>query len=430
MNKQAMRDSIKNMKADVIDQRYIDPKISACMIVLDEGMMIHNVLESVAPFVDEIIVCDTGSEDNTVEEIEKAQKSIVFGDKIKLFTDYKWNDDFSEARWHSINKATHDWIFIVDGHEVIEGNPDFLREEIKNSAKHKVFPHGYRMPFYDIRNNKVFSKSYTNTRLLLRDKLELKEPIHNQILVKTHQYIESGKVLHVGYGENNPKVIERRNKRNKQTRELLEKRISELRSNKKNWDDEDKKSYGYMAHQLALLLDGFFHEYKRAEHYYKTAIRYKKYFSPDVANNTYSGYVRLLAKQDRNDEMIKTAFDALAEYKYNVDIHYILGMRSFELQQWQNSIIALSNYFHSLCEQQRNETICYHEKDVNIAAYTLLIQHMANGIVPNANVFENVKKYAGAYSFETRVLVNYMFGTVEHEKEKANEAGRANENPE
>ena len=76
MDKQALLNSIKNTKANVVDNRYIDPKISACMIVLDEGMMIYNVLESVAPFVDEIIVCDTGSEDNTVEEIEKAQKSI------------------------------------------------------------------------------------------------------------------------------------------------------------------------------------------------------------------------------------------------------------------------------------------------------------------------------------------------------------------
>ncbi len=86
-------------------------KISACLIVKNEKDHIKDVLSSLAG-IDEIVVVDTGSIDNT------AQIAGNFTDKV--FTDYQWQDDFAAARNHALTKCTGDWILSIDGDEILE----------------------------------------------------------------------------------------------------------------------------------------------------------------------------------------------------------------------------------------------------------------------------------------------------------------------
>ncbi len=86
-------------------------KISACLIVKNEKDHIRDVLSSLAG-VDEIVVVDTGSVDNTVE--------LARGFTDKVFTDYTWNDDFAAARNHALSKCTGDWVLSIDGDEALE----------------------------------------------------------------------------------------------------------------------------------------------------------------------------------------------------------------------------------------------------------------------------------------------------------------------
>jgi glycosyltransferase involved in cell wall biosynthesis len=60
--------------------------------------------------VDEMIIVDTGSTDTTRDIAE------VFGAKV---FDFEWNDDFAAARNHSLEKASGDWILVMDADEVI-----------------------------------------------------------------------------------------------------------------------------------------------------------------------------------------------------------------------------------------------------------------------------------------------------------------------
>lgn len=70
--------------------------------------MLARCLESVKG-ADEIIICDTGSTDKTIEVAQK------FTDKI--YTDFKWCDDFAAARNHAKSKATGDYILSIDADE-------------------------------------------------------------------------------------------------------------------------------------------------------------------------------------------------------------------------------------------------------------------------------------------------------------------------
>ena len=85
-------------------------KISLCMIVKNEELLLQKSLFAVAPYVDEIIVVDTGSTDRT--------KEIALDYKAKVY-DFPWCDDFSAARNFSLWQAAHDWVLVLDADEVI-----------------------------------------------------------------------------------------------------------------------------------------------------------------------------------------------------------------------------------------------------------------------------------------------------------------------
>jgi GT2 family glycosyltransferase/tetratricopeptide (TPR) repeat protein/2-polyprenyl-3-methyl-5-hydroxy-6-metoxy-1,4-benzoquinol methylase len=87
------------------------PAISLCMIVRDEEAHLADCLQSSRPFVDEMVVVDTGSTDRTMEIAKE------MGAKVHQFP---WQDSFSAARNASIEHATGDWIFWMDADDVID----------------------------------------------------------------------------------------------------------------------------------------------------------------------------------------------------------------------------------------------------------------------------------------------------------------------
>ncbi len=78
------------------------------MIVLNEEASIEACLTSVQNFVDEIVVVDTGSTDNTVS-IAKAAGAIV--------QSIPWPGDFAPARNAALELVKGDWILVLDADE-------------------------------------------------------------------------------------------------------------------------------------------------------------------------------------------------------------------------------------------------------------------------------------------------------------------------
>ncbi len=84
--------------------------LSLCMIVRDNEDTIGDCLESIFPWVDELVIVDTGSTDHTPEICRK------FG--ARMF-EFPWCDDFSAARNASLEPARGEWIFWMDSDDVI-----------------------------------------------------------------------------------------------------------------------------------------------------------------------------------------------------------------------------------------------------------------------------------------------------------------------
>ncbi|MFB9329875.1 glycosyltransferase [Paenibacillus aurantiacus] len=93
--------------------------LTLTMIVKNESQHLDRCLKSVVHLVDELVIVDTGSTDNT--------KEIALGYGAKVF-DYVWSHNFSDARNFALQQSTGDWNLVLDADEyVVEAS----REEVE-----------------------------------------------------------------------------------------------------------------------------------------------------------------------------------------------------------------------------------------------------------------------------------------------------------
>ncbi|MBI4440728.1 glycosyltransferase [Candidatus Woesearchaeota archaeon] len=95
------------------------------MIVKDEESFLEECLLSVKGYVDEVIVIDTGSTDKTVD-VAKKHGAKVFS--------VLWQD-FAQARNAALEKATGDWILVLDADERIAPEDLLKIRELTTNAK-------------------------------------------------------------------------------------------------------------------------------------------------------------------------------------------------------------------------------------------------------------------------------------------------------
>jgi glycosyltransferase involved in cell wall biosynthesis len=94
--------------------------ISVFIIALNEADRIGSTVESVRGWVDEIIVIDSGSEDDTVQVAEKLGARVLYN----AWPGYGLQKRFGEEQ------CRNDWVLNLDADEVISHN---LKEEILSS---------------------------------------------------------------------------------------------------------------------------------------------------------------------------------------------------------------------------------------------------------------------------------------------------------
>ncbi|MDP1830860.1 MAG: glycosyltransferase [Geothrix sp.] len=85
--------------------------LSLAMIVKDEARHLGHCLASVKDLVDEMVIVDTGSSDDTVAIAR------TFGARVPFFP---WRHDFAAARNESLRHCTGDWVLILDADEAVD----------------------------------------------------------------------------------------------------------------------------------------------------------------------------------------------------------------------------------------------------------------------------------------------------------------------
>ena len=129
-------------------------KISASMIVKNEEACLEKCLESIKG-LDEIVILDTGSTDKTCEIARKYTNKVYENE-------YKWNDDFAEARNLSKSKCTGDWMLTIDADEWLEkGGVEKIREAVSSNNKNSV---DFRVVSSDGKTTHYQPRLYRNTK--------------------------------------------------------------------------------------------------------------------------------------------------------------------------------------------------------------------------------------------------------------------------
>lgn len=316
------------------------------MIVKNESKYIEKVLQSILPIQEhidsEIIILDTGSTDNTVEIVKKYTNNVYF---------QEWNNDFATMRNKSISYAKGEWLFILDGDEVIT-NPESLINLFK-LEKEKEF----NSLFVNIRNIvndleekftiNIIPRIFRNTK-----KFKYIGTVHEQPLLESPSTFLELTLDHYGYLSSDKELMERKFVRNS---ELLKKELEK---------DPDNI---YYLHQLYCTF-GMYKKYDEALIYarkaYETAKRKKVKLSSVMY--VYSDLVTALFNKGQIDEIEKLCKEAIKAKDGLMDFYYYLGKVQMLQNKYKESIKSYEKYL----EIQENYKLG-HTVDTTITNYTL-----------------------------------------------------------
>ena len=107
-------------------------KISACILAKNEEENIAECIRSVKPYVDEVIVVDNGSTDNTGEIAESLGSIVLDGSNLLL----------DSARKLYMEKAKYDWILILDADERFGKLGEVSLKEFLSRIKDNIWGYG------------------------------------------------------------------------------------------------------------------------------------------------------------------------------------------------------------------------------------------------------------------------------------------------
>ena len=177
--------------------------ISVCIITKNEAENLKKCLEALKPYPFEIVVTDTGSEDDSLE---------VAGQYTDHVYEFEWINDFSAARNFCISRATHDTILSLDTDEFLRPlDWEALQEAIENHPKHlgaiELFS------YFDGANGETKQQISRLERLFDRRHYHFINPIH-EVLVPLGDTVPASYdapvcVDHVGYQGSKEKLKEK-----------------------------------------------------------------------------------------------------------------------------------------------------------------------------------------------------------------------------
>ncbi len=144
--------------------------ITLCMIVKNEESSLELCLHSIASYMDEIVIVDTGSTDATREI------ALRYTDKVY---DFQWVNDFSAARNFAIEKAGNEYILAIDADEITEEiNMDGIRKLIEAAPGGigrllciNEFTRSDTTYQYSERINRLFSKKYYQYKGIIHEQV-------------------------------------------------------------------------------------------------------------------------------------------------------------------------------------------------------------------------------------------------------------------
>jgi glycosyltransferase involved in cell wall biosynthesis len=151
-------------------------KVTLCLIVKNEGLVLEKCLKSIVQIADEIIIVDTGSNDDTIAISKR------FTDKVYNF---EWIDDFSSARNYAQSLATCEYICRWDGDWILEsGSIEKLQLAKNNDFNNADIYELNFVEHYKINDDQSYSPLISQNLFFFyrKDLFIWESPVHNQLV--------------------------------------------------------------------------------------------------------------------------------------------------------------------------------------------------------------------------------------------------------
>ena len=332
-------------------------KLSLVMIVKNESKSIERCLESVKNVVDEMIVVDTGSTDNT--------KELALSHGAKLY-DFPWINDFSAARNFALNKASGEWNLVLDADEyLLEGTKSAIDEFINhNDAIGRIKIINKFSYANEVRHSNKFISRLFPKGVFFEGK------IHEQLVSDLPRINTNIEVYHEGYFQTN------------KTERNLALLLNELNNNQQNTYIMYQIARQYRLSKQYHLADEYFH---RCYGGIKEGVPYRESFIIDYLYNIIS-YGNLHA----GIAIIAQEEECLSD---NTDFHFVCGLFYMEL-----IFSDLNRYLEMLPRIEVEYKKCLELGDRNnhsgvvgtgsfLPAYNLGVFYETIGQLHNARVF-------------------------------------------
>ena len=295
--------------------------LSLCMIVKNEEQNLIELLSSIRDIPDQIVVGDTGSDDNTIRFAQEYGAEVI---KIP------WLDDFADARNRTLEIARGRYIIYLDGDDRVNADElKALKKQLK-SASGEIF----YVKLQNTGNNEI---SLQKRVFPNRPDLRFKGAIHEQITTDPDKYkfIKAElTVFHQGYDD--PETLRKKSYRNLK---ILE---AELIRNPGDY---------YLHYHTAICKMNLQQELNAVEHLKKIV------FSDNAVSQNYEIFENaliLLAKIFKRFGDRKTAVRLLQRIPEKISvsplIHYHLGVNYFEEQLYAECRLEMEEFFRGKIE--------------------------------------------------------------------------------
>lgn len=261
--------------------------ITLSMIVKNEEKYLEECLNSVKDLVDEIIIVDTGSSDNTLE-IAKTHNALIYT--------YKWINDFSAARNFALGKSTGSWILYMDADERLSKESVIKIKEITQRFN-KTDKVGLRcfVNNIDEKNGKPklmrYARFFRNTpEISFSGKVH--EQIEDSLITNGYDIIDTDiEIIHIGYNIGDEGIKEKAQRN-------LDLLLTEYKEN----------NSAYYAFHLGNTYE-ILQDYQTAVYFYKIALEDER------LNKAYRSvcYLHIADYYDSEVHDLKTADQMIAE---------------------------------------------------------------------------------------------------------------------
>lgn len=157
--------------------------VSVCIIVKNEPL-IEECLKHIRDYVQEIVVVDTGSSDNTPELAKK------YADIFEVYTGC--NDpetglinDFSDARKRSFELATQKWILWIDSDDIVDGLehlPKLISDYENNKGDLEAIGYLFKYEYSYDQNGNCTLEHFRERLISDKNKFHWVNPVHEVLI--------------------------------------------------------------------------------------------------------------------------------------------------------------------------------------------------------------------------------------------------------